>query len=92
MCVKCGSGLARDSLQQDDEHAAVPQFLQPIYSLNPIGSIISIISIIKALRAAIAGASINWITWAWALLITLLVFNLGYRFFEHSRDEFPDAL
>lgn len=65
---------------------AVPAVLRPIYTHNPLGSVI------EALRATIAGMEVDWSAWGFALVISFLVFVLGYAFFHHSRDEFADAL
>jgi homopolymeric O-antigen transport system permease protein len=66
--------------------SAVPELYRSFYSLNPL------CPIIEALRAALAGASIDWISWGIAFVIGLITFYLGHAFFNHSRDEFADAL
>jgi len=65
---------------------AVPESLRPLYTFNPVGPVI------EALRAALAGMSINWLSWSLALALSLAAFFLGHIFFRHSRDEFADAL
>lgn len=65
---------------------AVPESLQPIYTLNPISTVI------EAFRAAMSGSIINWSSWSISLFTGLLVFVLGYVCFNKSRDEFADVL
>jgi lipopolysaccharide transport system permease protein len=65
---------------------AVPQKLQPLYQLNPLGVLIG------ACRASVTGVPVDWPAWLAALGVSLLVFILGYAFFQHSRDEFADVL
>lgn len=65
---------------------AVPESLRPLYTHNPLGSVI------EALRAALAGMPIDWAAWGVALALSVLAFTLGQAFFHHSRDEFADAL
>lgn len=66
--------------------SAVPETLRPIYLHNPLGAVI------EAGRAAALGASIPWVSWVTALAIGLAVAILGHAFFQHSREEFADAL
>ena len=66
--------------------SAVPEVLRPLYLHNPLGAVI------EAGRAAALGTSIPWSTWSVALAIGLATAILGYAFFQHSRDEFADAL
>jgi lipopolysaccharide transport system permease protein len=66
--------------------SAVPEFLRPIYTLNPLGSVI------EATRATIIDLPVDWLAWSITLAIGAGVCALGYLFFEHSRDEFADAL
>ena len=66
--------------------SAVPEVLRPIYSHNPLGAVI------EAARAASLGTSIPWAIWSTALAIGLVTAILGYVFFQHSREEFADAL
>ena len=47
---------------------------------------------IEAIRAALAGLPINWTSWSAASALALVACLLGYAFFQHSRDEFADAL
>ena len=49
-------------------------------------------AVIESGRAAALGTSIPWSTWSVALAIGLAAAILGYAFFQHSRDEFADAL
>jgi len=65
---------------------AVPQKLQPIYLHNPLGAVI------EACRAVVAGNPVPWTAWSLALLLSVVAFVLGYAFFQHSREEFADAL
>ena len=66
--------------------SAVPEVLRPLYLHNPLGAVI------ESGRAAVLGTSIPWATWSVALVIGLVTAILGYAFFQHSRDEFADAL
>ncbi|MFA7316221.1 MAG: ABC transporter permease [Sulfuricella sp.] len=66
--------------------SAVPEVLRPIYLHNPLGAVI------EAGRAAALGTSIPWTPWITALVVGLVASILGYAFFQHSRDEFADAL
>jgi len=66
--------------------SAVPDFLRPVYQLNPLGTVI------EAVRASMLGLPVPWSAWFGALALGLLIGGLGYRFFQHSRDEFADAL
>jgi lipopolysaccharide transport system permease protein len=66
--------------------SAVPAALRPVYHYNPLGIVI------EASRAVVTGQSVNWSTWGMALGFCLLVSVLGYCFFQHSREEFADAL
>ena len=66
--------------------SAVPEVLRPIYQFNPLGAVI------EMSRAAVTGQSIEWNAWCMALGFCLAVSVLGYVFFQHSRDEFADAL
>ncbi|MEN6584593.1 MAG: ABC transporter permease, partial [Sulfuricella sp.] len=66
--------------------SAVPEVLRPLYMHNPLGAVI------EAGRAAALGAQIPWGLWATALAIGLAAAVFGYAFFQHSREEFADAL
>jgi lipopolysaccharide transport system permease protein len=66
--------------------SAVPEVLRPIYLHNPLGAGI------QAGRSASLGAPIPWASWNTALFIGLAAAILGYAFFQHSREEFADAL
>lgn len=65
---------------------AVPEALRPIYNVNPLGSVI------EAVRSTVVGTSVPWLAWAASLALGTLVATLGHAFFQHSRDEFADAL
>ena len=65
---------------------ALPSALQPLFRHNPLGAVI------ENLRAALAGAPLDWPTWAIALLISFATALLAGLFFHHSRDEFADAI
>jgi len=66
--------------------SAVPEVLRPIYHYNPLGAVI------ETTRATVAAQSIEWGAWGIAVGFCLLAAILGYAFFQHSRDEFADAL
>jgi lipopolysaccharide transport system permease protein len=66
--------------------SAVPTALRPFYHLNPLGGVI------EATRAVVTGQPIAWDTWAITLVLCLVGAILGYAFFQHSREEFADAL
>lgn len=66
--------------------SAVPVALRPIYHYNPLGAVI------ETSRAAVTGQPIEWSAWGIALGFCLLASILGYAFFQHSREEFADAL
>ena len=66
--------------------SAVPDMLRPAYQFNPLGIVI------ESSRAVVTGQSINWGVWGMALGFCLVVAMLGYAFFQHSREEFADAL
>lgn len=66
--------------------SAVPDFLQPIYALNPLGAVI------EATRAAVLGLPVAWTHWTAALVAGLAASLLGLAFFNHARDEFADVL
>jgi lipopolysaccharide transport system permease protein len=66
--------------------SAVPEVLRPIYLHNPLGAVI------ESGRAAALGMAIPWSPWVTALAIGLVATILGYAFFQHSREEFADAL
>lgn len=65
---------------------AVPQPLQPLYQLNPLGSVI------EACRASIVGQPLDWVAWGWVLAFSLGAMLFGLAFFQHSREEFADVL
>ncbi len=65
---------------------AVPEALRPIYTLNPLSSVI------EALRASLSDTAVDWFSWSITLAFSLVAFVLGYIFFQHSRDEFADVL
>lgn len=66
--------------------SAVPDMLRPFYQYNPLGTVIEVC------RATVAGQPVEWGAWGVALVGCLLAAVLGYAFFQHSRDEFADAL
>lgn len=66
--------------------SAVPAMLRPVYDYNPLGAVI------EAARAAILAQPVSWAAWLIALAGGALAALLGYAFFQHSRDEFADAL
>ncbi|PKO72734.1 MAG: phosphate transporter permease [Betaproteobacteria bacterium HGW-Betaproteobacteria-14] len=66
--------------------SAVPPGLTFIYHANPLGAVI------EAARAAMIGQPVPWIAWAAALALGAAAVLLGHAFFQHSRDEFADAL
>lgn len=66
--------------------SAVPAVLQPVYRYNPLSAAI------EACRAAITAQPIEWGAWSTAFGFCFGVLMLGYVFFQHSREEFADAL
>ncbi len=66
--------------------SAVPELLRPLYDYNPLGAVI------EAARAAALGFPIPWTSWGLALVLGLAAALLGHAFFQHSREEFADAL
>jgi len=66
--------------------SAVPTALRPLYQYNPLGTVI------EATRAVVSGQPIEWSAWLIALVCCLVVSILGHAFFQHSREEFADAL
>lgn len=66
--------------------SAVPELLRPIYQYSPLGTVI------ETCRTAIVGQPIEWSSWGTALALCLAAALLGHAFFQHSRDEFADAL
>ena len=65
---------------------AVPAALRPLYQYNPLGTVI------EATRAVVSGQPVEWSSWSTALGCCLAVSILGHAFFQHSREEFADAL
>lgn len=65
---------------------AVPVFLHPIYLHNPLGAAI------EAVRAVVTGEPVAWRSWILATILSFGVSLLGYVFFQHTREEFADAL
>jgi lipopolysaccharide transport system permease protein len=57
-----------------------------IFNANPLGTVT------EAARAAIIGQPIAWPAWRAALALGIAAAILGHAFFQHSRDEFADAL
>ncbi|OOG48397.1 ABC transporter permease [Polaromonas sp. A23] len=66
--------------------SAVPEVLRPVYQFNPLGIVI------ETARAVVTGQPISWGAWGMALSFCLGAAVLGYAFFQHSREEFADAL
>jgi lipopolysaccharide transport system permease protein len=66
--------------------SAVPPMLRPLYEFNPLGAVI------EAARATILGQAVPWFAWLVALVFGSVAAILGNAFFQHSRDEFADAL
>jgi len=66
--------------------SAVPESLRAIYQYSPLGTVI------EASRATVTGQPIEWGAWSITFGICLGVTVLGYSFFQHSREEFADAL
>jgi lipopolysaccharide transport system permease protein len=66
--------------------SAVPAALRPLYCYNPLGAVI------ETTRSALSGLPIDWTSWCLALAFCLAASMLGYAFFQHSREEFADAL
>ncbi len=66
--------------------SVVPAALQPLYRYNPLSTII------ESLRASVVGHPIDWSAWFLAFTVSIFAAVLGYAFFQHSRDEFADAL
>jgi lipopolysaccharide transport system permease protein len=66
--------------------SVVPAMMRPFYQYNPLGSVI------ETSRTVIIGQPIAWNAWGMALGLGLIISILGYAFFQHSRDEFADAL
>lgn len=65
---------------------AVPSALRPIYQYNPLSSVI------ETCRSSVIGQPIDWGVWGISFGFCLIVAIMGYAFFQHSRDEFADAL
>ncbi len=66
--------------------SAVPEILRPVYQFNPLGVVI------ETSRSVVTGQPIFWGDWGLALGFCLVASMLGYAFFQHSREEFADAL
>jgi lipopolysaccharide transport system permease protein len=66
--------------------SAVPETLRPIFQYNPLGVVI------ETCRATVSGEPIEWNVWGAAFVFCLVAAIMGYAFFQHSRDEFADAL
>lgn len=66
--------------------SAVPEALRPLYRYNPFGTVV------ETSRALLGGQAIDWGAWGVTLACGLGVLLLGYAFFQHSREEFADAL
>ncbi|MDO8459335.1 MAG: ABC transporter permease [Burkholderiaceae bacterium] len=66
--------------------SAVPPVLQPFYRYNPLGTVI------ETTRSVVIGQRIDWETWGVTFAFCMGAAMLGYAFFQHSREEFADAL
>jgi lipopolysaccharide transport system permease protein len=66
--------------------SAVPEWLQPFYQYNPLGTVIDIC------RNAMLGQAISWSTWIATLIAGAVVAVVGHVFFQRAREEFADAL
>ena len=66
--------------------SAVPAGLTLLYRYNPLGAVI------EAARAAMSGRPVPWAACSAALAAGIAAAILGHAFFQHSRDEFADAL
>jgi lipopolysaccharide transport system permease protein len=66
--------------------SAVPKEFRTIYQCNPLSVVI------EATRSAIFGQPVDFGAWTIALGFSMIAVVLGYSFFQHSRDEFADAL
>lgn len=66
--------------------SAVPPGLTFLYNANPLGAVIG------AARAAVLGLPVPWAAWSASLALGFAAAILGHAFFQHSRDEFADAL
>uniref|UniRef100_UPI0035AEE360 ABC transporter permease n=1 Tax=Hylemonella sp. TaxID=2066020 RepID=UPI0035AEE360 len=66
--------------------SAVPPAFQFLYAHNPLSIPV------EAIRNAVTGHPIGWDSWILALTIGLGVALAGRFFFQHSREEFADAL
>jgi lipopolysaccharide transport system permease protein len=64
----------------------VPQFLRPVFMFNPLGPVI------ESCRALITGNPVDWLAWAIAMCVGVVIFWLGYGMFQRQRDEFADVL
>lgn len=65
---------------------AVPAALRPLYQYSPLSAVI------ETSHAAVIGQTIEWGVWGMALGFGLMISILGFAFFQHSKDEFADAL
>lgn len=66
--------------------SSIPEVIRPISNLNPLAATV------EAQRAAILGNTIPWMNWGISCMVGIFFAVLGYRFFEHSRDEFADVM
>jgi lipopolysaccharide transport system permease protein len=66
--------------------SAVPVALQPIYKYNPLGTVI------ETTRSLVTGLPVEWGNWTVTLGLSMGAAMLGYAFFQHSQEEFADAL
>jgi lipopolysaccharide transport system permease protein len=66
--------------------SAVPEMLHPIYQYNPFSIVI------ETCHAAVTAQPVEWGAWGTAFGFCLAAAILSHAFFQHSRDEFADAL
>lgn len=66
--------------------SAVPAALRPVYQYNPVGVVI------ETARGVVTGQPVDWGAWGITFVVCLAGAILGYAFFQHSREEFADAL
>lgn len=66
--------------------SAVPSALRALFYINPLGASI------EATRAVVTGQPIAWGAWSVTLVVCLVAAIAGNAFFQHSREEFADAL
>lgn len=65
---------------------AVPEVFRGVYAFNPVGIVI------ESVRGVMAGQFVTWESWIGSMVVSALACIAGYAFFQHSRDEFADAM